>query len=166
MTTIDATSGETRTDLTADCALDAWLSITRPLEAASTHLESALGRHHGICLSAYEVMNHLAARHGWTPMSDVCQAIARSQPRISRLVAQMQEEGLVERARLDGDGRAYRLLLTRKGRRVYRAASDTLIELLGQVSREDTPVGRHLGAKIAHSVAAPKVGTAKRKGDI
>ena len=82
-------------------------------------------------------MKQLAGKHGWTPLSEVCKEIARSRPRVSRLVTQMQNEGLVDRTRVDGDGRALRLHLTRKGRRVYFAASETLVEAFDQAARDN-----------------------------
>ncbi|NYH52899.1 MULTISPECIES: hypothetical protein [Nocardiopsis] len=57
--------------------------------------------------------------------------------------------GLVDRARVDGDGRAFQLRLTRKGRRVYFAASATLVEVFEQVTRENTLVTRLLATRTA-----------------
>ncbi|MDT0329870.1 MarR family winged helix-turn-helix transcriptional regulator [Nocardiopsis lambiniae] len=128
-------------------ALDAWLGVARPIEAATADIETALGDRHSICLSAYEIMTHLAGNRGWTPLSQVCKAIDRSQPRISRLVTQMQNEGLVDRGRVDGDGRAFQLKLTRKGRRVHFAASSTLVEVFERIHREDPVVARLLAAR-------------------
>lgn len=133
----------------AAIALDNWLAIARPIETITARIETTLSERHSICLSAYEVMAHLAGKRGWTHLSEVCRAIARSQPRISRLVAQMQHEGLVDRDRVDGDGRAVQLNLTRKGRRVYFAASETLVSTLEQVSRENTSIARLLDSRNA-----------------
>jgi DNA-binding MarR family transcriptional regulator len=131
------TESDLGTAVAANRTLDAWLSIARPVEATTARIESALSDRHAICLSAYEIMKHLAGKRGWTPLSEVCKEIARSQPRISRLVTQMQKEGLVDRTRVDGDGRAFQLHLTRKGRRVYFAASETLVETFDQAAREN-----------------------------
>ncbi|MDE3723975.1 MarR family transcriptional regulator [Nocardiopsis sp. N85] len=130
-------------------ALDSWLGIARPVEAIGAALESALGEHHAICLTAYEIMRLLSDDGGWTPLAEVCRAVDRSQPRISRLVTQMQDEGLVDRARVDGDGRAFRIRLTPRGREVHAAASVTLVEVLDRAAREDSPVTRLLGARTA-----------------
>lgn len=126
----------------AERALEGWLGVARPVEAVNTELETALSDRHSICVSAYEIMAHLAGNRGWTPLSAVCKAVDRSQPRISRLVTQMQNEGLVERTRVDGDGRAFQLRLTRKGRRVYFAASATLVEAFERIRRERPLVSR------------------------
>jgi DNA-binding MarR family transcriptional regulator len=127
-------------DTTANLALDAWLSVARPVETVSARIEAELGERHSICLSAYEIMTHLVTHPGWTPLSDVCRAVARSQPRISRLVTQMQDRGLVERARVAGDGRAFQIQLTPEGGRVYTEASKTLIGTLEEATGEHTPL--------------------------
>ena len=147
VTRLDGTESELGTAAAADRTLSAWLGISRPVEAITARLETNLSERHSICLSAYEVMSHLAGKRGWIPLSEVCGAIARSQPRISRLVTQMQQEGLVDRARVDGDGRAFQLHLTRKGRRVYFAASETLVDTFDQAAREDTLLDQLLAAR-------------------
>ncbi|WP_050668828.1 MarR family winged helix-turn-helix transcriptional regulator [Luteipulveratus halotolerans] len=127
-----------------NAALEAWLAVSRPVEEATARIETALSQAHSICLTAYEISDFLAGRHGWTPLSQVCHAVGRSQPRISRLVTQMMDEGLLKRVRDEADGRAFQLRLTRKGRRVYAASSGTLAQLLAQIAAEGTPLSAQL----------------------
>lgn len=143
-----ATSVSGTTASPGNAALEAWLAVARPVEEATVRIETALSQRHSICLTAYEISDFLAGRHSWIPLSQVCQAVGRSQPRISRLVMQMLEEGLVERIRDEADGRAFRLRLTRKGRRVYAASSLTLAEVMSQVAAEETPLGAQLAASM------------------
>ncbi|WP_051461655.1 MarR family winged helix-turn-helix transcriptional regulator [Tomitella biformata] len=125
-------------------ALERWLGISRPVQAIASRLEAALAQRHAVSLSGYEVLSVLAARHGWTLMVDICEAVDLSQPRLSRLVAQLADEVLVERERVEVDGRAFQVRLTRKGRRVHGAAAATLVEVLKQAEAASGPVSELL----------------------
>lgn len=146
----NAVQEEVESGDTADgrSALEAWLEIVRPVETVTNRLETALSEKYSICVSAYEIMSCLVSSRGWTPLSEICRAVGRSQPRISRLVTQMQDADLVDRERVEGDGRAFQIRLTRKGRRVFHAASDVVSEVLHEASNEDTPIARLLAARI------------------
>lgn len=121
-------------------ALESWLAISRPVTAVERRLEAALAQRHAISLSGYEVLSMLASRRGWTPMLDICESVELSQPRLSRLVAQIAEGGLVEREKMENDGRAFQIRLTRKGRRVHGAAAETVAEVLVAASTAPGPV--------------------------
>lgn len=132
--------------------LAAWLTIARPITTSHQQIETALNERHALCLTAYEVMACLNDRHGWTPMSAVCKTVDRSQPRLSRLVKQMEDRGLVDRAQLAGDKRAFQLNLTRKGRRTYRSAATTVLESLQSIETRDDYSGQALRRR--HSLTA------------
>lgn len=125
-------------------ALESWLAIARPVAAITQRLETALTQRHAISLGGYEVLAMLASRRGWTPMLDICESVELSQPRLSRLVAQIAEDGLVEREKMEHDGRAFQVRLTRKGRRVHGAAEETLLEVLARESEATGPVPKLL----------------------
>lgn len=121
-------------------ALAAWLEIARPVEAIAARVEAALAQRHTIGLSGYEALSVLAGRRGWTPMPELCRSIQLSQPRISRLVAHLADDGLLEREPDGGDGRSFKIRLTRKGRRVHGAAAESVTELIGRAAGEPGPV--------------------------
>ncbi len=128
-------------------ALTAWLSISQPVEAAAHRLETTLSERHAICLSAYEILTYLADRRGWTPLADISKGVMRSQPRISRLVSEMQTRGMVVRSKLHGDGRAYQINLTRKGRRVLNASSVTVMQCFDQIASGNDELGLLFSAR-------------------
>lgn len=132
----------------ASVALAAWLAVARPIEMAQQRIESALSNRHAICLTAYEVMECLSERQEWTPMSAVCATVDRSQPRISRLVAQMEERGLVDRSKAAGDKRAFQLKLTREGGQVLEDASLTLSESLADIAAQQDAAGAALRGQL------------------
>ena len=74
--------------------------------SALAYLERAEPRHR---MAMSELQGHLHPRY--------------SQPGFSRLVQRMESDGLVERRRDPGDGRAAILLTTRAGRRAYERAN-------------------------------------------
>lgn len=125
-------------------SLEAWLGIARPIEAIGNRVDAALVQRHGVGLSGYELLSALANTRGWTPLGELCQAIQLSQPRISRLVAKLEVDGMVERSRDGNDGRAIQCRLTRKGRRVYAAASETMAEVLREAAQGQTAVAKLL----------------------
>ena len=135
-----------------DRALAAWLAPARPVEEIGTRLELAPSQRHGFGLSGYEVLSVLAGRRGWSALSDLCAAIALSQPRISRLVSQLEQDGHLERTRDEHDGRAFRCRLTRKGRRVHAAAGQAVGQILGEASREPNAVAVLLRVELAARV--------------
>ncbi|MFF4418884.1 MarR family winged helix-turn-helix transcriptional regulator [Streptosporangium sp. NPDC001559] len=124
-------------------ALSQWKTTIRPIEQLNARIESELSLRHSLCISGYEVLYLLASRRGKTPLTEICKHIDRSQPRVSRLIGQLEERGMVDRYRTASDGRAYQLAITRKGRRALQASASTL---LGILSEEDAPA-RHLTAE-------------------
>lgn len=112
-------------------ALSRWRAILRPMEQVNARIEAELSSHHNLCISGYEILHFLASRRGKTPLTQVCQHVDRSQPRISRLITQLEERGMVERYRADTDARAFQVAITRKGRRILQNSSATIIGILG-----------------------------------
>ncbi|QKW09786.1 winged helix-turn-helix transcriptional regulator [Streptomyces sp. NA04227] len=119
-------------------ALGRWKAIVRPIEQLNARIENELTLRHSLCITGYEVLYLLASQRGRTPLTQLCKDIDRSQPRVSRLVSQLEERGMVERHRADSDGRAYQIAITRKGRRALHASADTL---LGILEEQDMPGG-------------------------
>ena len=86
-----------------------------------------LERDHGISLRAHEVLLVLAlfAPGGRLRMAELNGRTPLSQSRVSRLVAELEARGLVERSRADGDGRGIQVSITARGIEKFRAAQDT-----------------------------------------
>lgn len=129
-------------------ALGVWLDVARPVEVAQQRIESALSDRHGLCLTALEIMECLSRQRGWTPMSVVCTTVGRSQPRISRLVTQMEDRELVDRTKASDDKRAFQIKLTRKGRRTFQVASETLSETLTLIAAQQDDLGAALRQRL------------------
>lgn len=147
----DETTNHVGSADTADAAaaLAAWRAVSHPFEVAQHDIEATLGDRHSLCLTAYEVMQCLSARQGGTPLSVVCETVERSQPRISRLVTQMEDRGLVGRSKSPDDRRAFQISLTAEGRLMFGEASDTLAECLGQISERRNVAGEAFSEQLA-----------------
>jgi DNA-binding MarR family transcriptional regulator len=105
----------------------AFLGLVRAGETLARGLDAELERDHGISLRAHEVLLVLAlfAPGGRLRMAELNGLTPLSQSRVSRLVAELEARGLVERSRADGDGRGVQVSITAQGIEKFRAAQDT-----------------------------------------
>ncbi|MEU3280513.1 MarR family winged helix-turn-helix transcriptional regulator [Streptomyces antibioticus] len=92
---------------------------------ARTHceLDRALGRH-GLCASDFEVLDVLA--ESGVPgavcsyrVQEIAERVHLSQSALSRLIARLEKDGLVERGMCAEDRRGVRVALTGKGRALH-----------------------------------------------
>lgn len=76
-----------------------------------------------IPLSTYDVLAQLAENGGKLRLRDLVDRVVLSQPGLSRKVARLEQEGLVERLPDPTDGRGVVVKLTRSGRAALRSAA-------------------------------------------
>ncbi len=74
-------------------------------------------------LSTYDVLVQLAEHGGRLRLRDLVDKVVLSQPGLSRKVARLEEEGLVQRLPDPTDGRGVLVKLTRAGRAALRTAA-------------------------------------------
>ena len=74
-------------------------------------------------LSTYDVLFQLAEAGGRLRLRDLVDRVVLSQPGLSRKVARLEEEGLVERLPDPTDGRGVVVKLSRSGRAALRSAA-------------------------------------------
>jgi DNA-binding MarR family transcriptional regulator len=105
----------------------AFLGLVRAGKALERTLDADLRAGHGIGLHGYEVLLHLAAfsPQGGLPMTQLARQAPLSQSRVSRLVAQLDAEGLVRRVTDERDSRVVVVSLTDAGLDRLRRAQDT-----------------------------------------
>jgi DNA-binding MarR family transcriptional regulator len=105
----------------------AFLGLVRAGYALDRELDQELEREHGIGLRAFEVLLFLAvfAREGALRIGELIERTPLSQSRVSRLVAELEARGLVERSAADGDRRGVLVSLTPRGVETFKAAQDT-----------------------------------------
>jgi len=98
-----------------------------------------------IPLSSYDVLVQLAENGGRLRLRDLVDRLVLSQPGLSRKVARLEEQGLVERLPDPHDGRGVLVKLTRSGRAALRSAA--VVHIAGveraftdQISEEEAVV--------------------------
>lgn len=113
--------------------VDEWRELLDRHAAVSCALEKALQDEHEIGLSEFEVLERVVdANCGKYRMSDLAGDIHLSQSALSRAVARLERDGLVERSMCADDRRAVFVCLTGKGTRVYEQALPTHRAVLGR----------------------------------
>lgn len=84
-------------------------------------LDRALHQH-GLCASDFEVLDVLAGDSGEScayRVQEISERVHLSQSALSRLIARLEKDGLVERCMCPEDRRGVRVSLTEKGRALH-----------------------------------------------
>ena len=105
----------------------AFLGLVRAGDALARELNAELEQDHGLSLRAFEVLLFLAvfAPAGHLRMAELTEQTPLSQSRVSRLVAELEARGLVERSAADGDRRGVAVSITRTGLATFKDAQDS-----------------------------------------
>ena len=137
--------------MTTDTALEpltepelrAWRGLLRTHAVLVKRLDADLEAAHGLPLTSYEVLLHLAdAEDARMRMCDVADLVHLSRSGLTRLVDRLERDGLVERVSCPSDARGAFARLTEEGRTRLEAASATHLagvreHFLAHVSREE-----------------------------
>jgi len=108
-----------------------WRTLLERHAKLSCVLEKTLQRDHGIGLSEFEILDRLVDAHcGSYRMTELTSDIYLSQSALSRAVARLESDGLVERTMCSEDRRAIFVGLTVAGRTAHAAALPTHRDVL------------------------------------
>jgi DNA-binding MarR family transcriptional regulator len=117
---------KTRPQNLTTCELAAWRGFLRVHAALLRELDRELEEAHGLQLTHYEVLLHLAnAADHRLRMTDLAASVLLSQSGLTRLVDRMQEAGLVVREPCPSDRRVLYARLTKEGLRRFAEAQPT-----------------------------------------
>lgn len=106
--------------------LRAWKGLLRTHSLLTKELDAELERAHGISLSSYEVLLHLAnAEGGRLRMSELADSVVLSRSGLTRLVDRLEREQLIERCACTKDARGFYACLTDIGRARFAEAQHT-----------------------------------------
>lgn len=109
-----------------DRELRAWRGLLKVHARLTKALDADLEVTHGLPLSHYEVLMHVAdAGEERMRMCDLADSILLSRSGLTRLIDRLERDGLVERASCSSDARGAFAVLTPKGREVLDAARAT-----------------------------------------
>lgn len=98
--------------------VDQWRDILALHARTQCELDRALHRH-GLCASDFEVLDVLAGDSCAYRVQEISERVHLSQSALSRLVARLEKDGLVERGMCPEDRRGVKVALTAKGRRLH-----------------------------------------------
>jgi DNA-binding MarR family transcriptional regulator len=110
-------------------ALEAWDAFLRAHATLMRRLELDLTQATGLALADFDVLAQLARAGGELRMTDLATRALVSRSGMTRRIARLVEEGLVERANADSDGRGVVVALTDTG--LARLAETAPIHLRG-----------------------------------
>ncbi|MFJ5773956.1 MarR family winged helix-turn-helix transcriptional regulator [Streptomyces sp. NPDC093094] len=105
--------------------VDQWRDILALHARTQCELDRALGGH-GLCASDFEVLDVLAGTGAPKcgpayRVQEISERVHLSQSALSRLIARLEKDGLVERGLCAEDRRGVRVALTQKGRTLHEA---------------------------------------------
>ena len=98
--------------------VDQWRDILALHARTQCELDRALHQH-GLCASDFEVLDVLAGESCTYRVQEISERVHLSQSALSRLIARLEKDGLVERAMCAEDRRGVRVALTAKGRTLH-----------------------------------------------
>ncbi|WP_405487740.1 MarR family transcriptional regulator [Nocardia sp. NBC_00511] len=117
-----------------------WRDLLARHATTSCALEKELQGRHQIGLSEFETLDRLVETGSDSyKMADLACDIYLSQSALSRTVARLEREGLVDRTLCTEDRRAIFVCLTDKGRELHTQAAPTHREVLAQTLTEPEP---------------------------
>ncbi len=98
--------------------VDQWRDILALHARTQCELDRALHRH-GLCGSDFEVLDVLAGGPCAYRVQEISERVHLSQSALSRLIARLEKDGLVERGMCPEDRRGVKVALTAKGRALH-----------------------------------------------
>ncbi|MEU5665816.1 MarR family winged helix-turn-helix transcriptional regulator [Streptomyces longwoodensis] len=111
-----------------------WRDILALHARTQCELDRAL-HHHGLGASDFEVLDVLAEGAGRTGyrVQEIAERVHLSQSALSRLIARLEKDGLVERGLCSEDRRGVRVVLTAKGRALHGRVLPVQRAVLGRM---------------------------------
>jgi DNA-binding MarR family transcriptional regulator len=117
--------------------VETWRDLLDRHARVTGALERRLQDEHGLGVSEFEVLDRLAtADDDGRRMQELADAVHLSQSALSRVVARLEDDGLVARAMCKYDRRGIFACLTDAGRERYEAARPTQHEVLAETLGE------------------------------
>ena len=98
--------------------VDQWRDILAVHARTQCELDRELHQH-GLCGSDFEVLDVLSGESCAYRVQEISERVHLSQSALSRLIARLEKDGLVERTMCPEDRRGVRVALTGKGRTLH-----------------------------------------------
>ncbi len=115
-----------KTGMLSERELRAWRGLLRVHASLVKALDAQLEAEHGLPLSSYEVLLHLAdAEEGRMRMCNLAESVILSRSGLTRLVDRLEREGFIKREPCENDARGAYAVVTPAGREKLAAARAT-----------------------------------------
>ncbi|MBA8954167.1 MarR family winged helix-turn-helix transcriptional regulator [Actinomadura namibiensis] len=110
-----------------------WRSLLTSYNTVACRLDRALQDEHGLTMSEFETLDRLVANErDKCRMQEIAADMYLSQSALSRTVARLEKDGLVERALCEVDRRGVIVVVTEAGRRRHAEARRTHLAVLAE----------------------------------
>jgi DNA-binding MarR family transcriptional regulator len=119
-----------------------WRDLMARHAAVTCALDRVLHEMHGLGVSEFEVLDRLAGTTQKQRVQELAEAVHLSQSALSRTVARLEKDGLVDRCMCAEDRRGIWVSLTEAGRARHAAAQPTQRAVLAEYLDEPAPVTR------------------------
>ena len=133
-------------------ALRIWLRLLTCTQLIETVVRSRLREQFGTTLPRFDLLAQLERHPEGLKMNELSRHLMVTGGNVTGIVDPLEKEGLVERAAEPADRRAYRVRLTRAGRKAFgdmaRAHEEWIVELLAGLSRREHAELYRLLAKV------------------
>ena len=143
-------------------AADAWGSLLRVHAELVPMMDGELKQATGLPLGWYDILLELNGAEGRAlTMGELADRVVLSRTRVSRVVDELAQQGLVERSQHPDDKRSAFAVLTDEGRRRFRAAAPTYLSSIdahvaARLSRTELESLQALLQRIAPASRSPK----------
>ncbi|WP_197283548.1 MarR family winged helix-turn-helix transcriptional regulator [Mycobacterium sp. Marseille-P9652] len=132
----------------------AWGGLLRTHKAMMTVMGRELEDRHGLALTSYDVLRHLALADGKRlRMHELAERVMITRSGLSGVVDRLEADGLVQREPVSIDGRGWFAGITPQGWKVLRRANETVTaiirrDFLDPLSEEDLDALRRIWRKL------------------
>jgi DNA-binding MarR family transcriptional regulator len=122
-------------------SLKLWLRMLSCTNLIETEIRSRLRTEFGITLPRFDLMAQLDRHPDGLRMGELSQRMMVTSGNVTGITNQLEQEGLVVRDAVPGDGRAYSVRLTPTGRRAFRRMAarheSWIVELMAGLQEDE-----------------------------
>jgi DNA-binding MarR family transcriptional regulator len=152
---------ETRATAQDHHALRLWLRLLACTNLIEAGIRSRLRTQFDTTLPRFDLMSQLWRYPGGLKMNELSRHLMVTGGNVTGIVDPLEQDGLVERTPEPADRRAYRVRLTRAGRKAFaemaRAHEGWIVELLGGLTRREQADTYRLLARLKQVTMEAKV---------
>ncbi|MCX5406476.1 MarR family transcriptional regulator [Streptomyces sp. NBC_00335] len=141
--------------MTETALTDRWVSVARACAQINQAAERVLAENHGLCASAFEIMDVMVREDDWIRAGELSSRVSRSQPQVSRLLAQMITAGYAERRPCATDRRGFDARLTPAGHALFAQSATTMETVLRELAESSAEVRDVMASRPPETAPAP-----------